>query len=53
MGVPAVGGLKFSMAQNNLQKVPVGGIAPIFILIHFYLINYKVDPNRNKFNLSN
>ena len=26
-GIPAVGGLKFSMAQKNLQKVPVGGIA--------------------------
>ena len=26
-GVPAVGGLKFSMAQKKLQKVPVGGTA--------------------------
>ena len=25
--VPAVGGLKFSMAQKKLQKVPVGGSA--------------------------
>ena len=24
-GVPRVGGLKFSMAQKKLQKVPVGG----------------------------
>ena len=27
LGEPAVGGLKFSMAQKNLQKVPVGGQA--------------------------
>ena len=26
-GVPAVGGLKFSMAQKKFKKVPVGGSA--------------------------